>query len=142
MDNDQKNILNSALKFLSYRPRSKKEITDYLTKKTSDETFINQTIEKLDLLKLINDEEFANWLVKSRSRNRGSIFIKQDLKKYGIDPKTISLKSSDFDTAISLLNKKKFDDKNKAYRYLAYRGIPGNVIAQAIKTVYNSDNVS
>ena len=133
-------LLNSALKFLSYRPRSKKEITDFLHKRTSDDQQISQIIAKLDQLKLINDEEFTAWLVKSRSRNRGSIFIKQDLKKYGIDLKNVA--TNDLQTAINLLTKKKPQDYPKAYRYLAYRGIPSAIIAQAIKKVYNQRNVN
>jgi len=140
MQDDKKYLLDSALKFLGYRPRSRKEITDYLNKKTDNENQISQILDQLDKLKLINDEEFTAWLVKSRSRNRGSIFIKQDLKKYGIEAK--DLKTNDLEIAINLLNKKKPQDYNQAYRYLAYRGIPSSVIAHAIKSVYNKENVN
>jgi len=150
MEDQQKRLLDSALRFLGYRPRSQKEITDFLGKKTSDLTLINQTIEKLEKLKLISDSDFADWLVKSRSRNRGSIFIKQDLKKRGIDTASMDLSVNDQQTAISLLQKKAIswsklsyrDFYQKAFRYLGYRGFPSSIIAQAVKKVYNNDYVS
>ena len=63
-------ILASALKILSLRPHSKQEVINFLRKKTKDDTLINQTIEKLEKAKLINDEEFAKWYMESRSRTR------------------------------------------------------------------------
>ena len=65
---DEKQLLASALKYLGYRPRSQKEILDFLRKKTSDENQINQVVDQLVKLKLVNDTEFSDWLVKSRSR--------------------------------------------------------------------------
>ena len=137
---DEKQLLASALKYLGYRPRSQKEILDFLRKKTSDENQINQVVDQLVKLKLVNDTEFSDWLVKSRSRNRGSIFIKQDLKKRGIDTKNIAV--NDLEIAQNLLKKKKFDDYQKAYSYLAYRGIPSSIIAQVLKKRYNGSNVN
>lgn len=140
MDINYQNLLSQSLKYLGYRPRSRKEIVDFLGKKTSDQNLINQILDQLTKLKLVNDSEFSDWLVKSRSRNRGSIFIKHDLKKRGVDSDSIQV--NDLEIAINLLSKKTFADYQKAYRYLAYRGIPSGVIAQAWKKVYNKRDVS
>ncbi|MBI2587417.1 RecX family transcriptional regulator [Candidatus Amesbacteria bacterium] len=80
-------LLDQSLKFLSYRPRSKKEVETFLRKKTKDDTLINQTITKLEAAKLINDEEFGRWVIESRSRSRprGIRLLKQELKQKGVD---------------------------------------------------------
>jgi regulatory protein len=76
----------TALDYLSYRVRSVKEIKDKLKeKKISDET-IGKTITHLEKLGLINDEEFARFLVQSSSGKKpsGKNVIKQKLYRKGI----------------------------------------------------------
>ena len=139
------NLSDSALKFLSYRPRSRKEITDFLRKKTSDTTLIDQTISKLENLKLINDEEFAKWLIESRSRSRprGFRLLKQELSQKGIqlDASHYSL-DAEFELAGEALEKKKPKTRDQAIRFLQYRGFSWDAIVQALKKEYNQRNVS
>jgi len=141
-------LLDSALKFLSYRPRSKKEVESFLRKKTSDATLINQTIEKLEKLKLIDDAEFAKWLVESRSRSRprGLRLLKQELKSKGVTMNADSMTTYDETTlATKALEKKQNtwsklsanDYRLKATRYLQYRGFSWDTIAKVVKKRYN-----
>lgn len=65
MNPDYQKLLAGCLKLLSVRPRSRKEIEDYLAKKTRDPELTNSLINKLTELKLINDREFAQWLIAS-----------------------------------------------------------------------------
>src|SRR3989344_7197133 len=145
------NLLDSALKFLSYRPRSRKEITDFLRKKTSDTTLIDQTISKLENLKLINDEEFAKWLIESRSRSRprGTRLLAQELKQKGIDAETINDYRMTTNDEIALAEKaleKKVnywfrlperEFNQKAWRFLMTRGFSSSAIAAVVKQAHN-----
>jgi regulatory protein len=76
----------SALDFLAYRIRSKKEIVDKLKNKNVSGETIEKTIRHLEKLGLINDEEFAKLLVQSSTGKNpsGKSVIKQKLYKKGI----------------------------------------------------------
>ena len=54
-----KKAKNQALKYLSYRERSKREITQYLEKKNHSHLVIQQTLEYLENLDYIDDKRFA-----------------------------------------------------------------------------------
>lgn len=130
------NLLDSALKYLSYRPRSRKEIIDFLRRKTSVTDLINQTLEKLEKLKLINDAAFAKWLIESRSRSRprGLRLIKQELRQKGIN---IDVKIDESGLAMKALEKKRSKSRDQAIRFLQFRGFSWDTIAKVIKKRYN-----
>lgn len=134
------NLLDSALKYLSFRPRSRKEIIDFLHKKTSDSALIDQTISKLENLKLINDEEFAKWLIESRSRSRprGLRLLQQELAQKGVqlDARRYTL-DAEPELARKALEKKKPKTRDQAIRFLQYRGFSWDSIAAAVKRAYN-----
>ncbi|NTV30562.1 hypothetical protein HGA91_01090 [candidate division WWE3 bacterium] len=88
-----------AIDYLSRRPRSKKEVADYLRKKiasyklsltnqsVSDIEIINPIIEKLELLGFVNDIEFSRWWIDQRlnaSKPKGKIVIGKELSQRGI----------------------------------------------------------
>lgn len=138
---DSQQLLASALKFLGYRPRSKKEIEIFLRKKTSDETLINQTVEKLVAQKLINDDDFAKWVIESRSRSRprGVRLLTAELKAKGVD---IDVKVDEVELAEkALASKKTLKSRDQAIRFLQYRGFSWDAIAQVIRKVYNPNDV-
>jgi len=129
-------LLDSALKILSLRPHSKQEVIRFLRKKTSDDTLINQTIEKLEKAKLINDEEFGRWLVESRSRSkpRGMRLLKQELKQKGIDTQ---VNINETELAENALNKKHPKSREQAIRFLQYRGFSWESIEKVVRKRYN-----
>lgn len=148
-------ILSNALKYLSIRPRSRQEILDYLRSKTSDSGLIEETITRLEQAKLINDAQFAAWLVESRSRHkpRGKRLIARELKAKGISEDLISrtTSSSDEKTAANLALQKKLplwrklsfrDYRLKATRFLASRGFSWSVIEEVVKIGYNTSDVN
>lgn len=98
MDEFEK-FYNKALRFLSYRPRSEKEVRDNLSskgrwasgrKKPSPE-LIEKVIEKLKEQKFLNDEEFVKWWVEQRTTVRPKSFrvIKMELQQKGISVEII-----------------------------------------------------
>src|SRR5687767_9245116 len=78
--------LDRALHFLRYRPRTEKEIINYLSKKKADDKTSQLVVEKLKDLQLINDHEFAKWWIEQRQtfRPRGMHIIKMELKQKGV----------------------------------------------------------
>lgn len=153
MNPDYQKLLAGCLKLLSLRPRSRKEIEDYLHKKTSDPELTNSLINKLTDLKLINDEEFARWLIASRSRSRprGSRLLKQELKSKGVTMNDNLMTTNDeFELAQKALEKKLNlwhhlpwqEFRIKAWRFLASRGFSSEIIAKAIKNAYNERHVN
>jgi len=84
-------LYDKALRFLSYRPRSEKEIRDYLKKKTGEEKTIEKIIKKLKKQALIDDRIFADWWLEQRSRFRpkGRQALWLELFKKGISKEII-----------------------------------------------------
>lgn len=117
MDDFEK-YLNSALRFLSFRPRSEKEIRDKLIGKKAPQEIIERVITSLKDHKFLNDEDFARWFIEQRLRFRpkGLRIIKLELKQKGIDSEII-------ESAISNLST---DDEG---------GVPSNDLESAKKLV-------
>lgn len=87
-------LYNKVLHFLSFRPRSEKEIKDYISKKTKDEKHKNKIFIKLKTQGLVNDEEFADWWIDQRLsfKPRGKRLLKKELLEKGIDREIIDRK--------------------------------------------------
>ena len=83
--------LNRTLRFLSFRPRSEKEIADFLKKKQVDSHNAQKIIDKLKEHKFLNDEEFASWWMEQRTmiKPRAIRVIKMELKQKGISKEII-----------------------------------------------------
>jgi len=80
---------NKTLNYLSYRPRSRAELDKYLKdKRVSDDTRA-KVLQRLDNLKLVDDEEFARYWVENREQfaPRGKRALRAELRQKGIaDP--------------------------------------------------------
>lgn len=79
-------VRSAALKYRSYRPRSKKEIAEYLHKKEFDDQAVAKALAYLESVNLVNDEEFARTLCRDRMHLKpvGKQVMKQLLFKKGI----------------------------------------------------------
>ncbi|MEX2007262.1 MAG: regulatory protein RecX [Candidatus Levyibacteriota bacterium] len=139
---------NSSLKFLSYRPRSEKEVRDNLLKKKATQEVIEAVIKRLKGHKFINDEEFASWFVRSRIgvKPKAARIIKMELKQKGISEETIDnlqFTIDDLENAKKLLEKKveryKNLERNEIYNklgsFLARRGFDWDTVKKAIDGV-------
>jgi regulatory protein len=147
---DFEKFYNSSLRFMSYRPRSEKEVRDKLKRKKVDPSIIEKIITKLKGQKFINDEEFAKWWIDSRLRfrPRSINLIKRELLLKGLDKELIDAQISNFQFPISneLENAKKLIQKKikryrnlskqeiyqKLGRYLASKGFDWDTIKQSI----------
>lgn len=137
---------NKALKFLSYRPRSEKEIIDKLRLKKAPEDIVKKVIKKLKEYKFIDDIEFAKWWIKQRTTVslKSSRIIKQELRFKGIDRDLIDdlgkKAADDLGIVKKIISKRirryeKLDQKEmrvKLMRYLASKGFSYDTIKRGI----------
>ena len=95
MNDDLIPLLNIAFFYLKFRPRTIKETRDYLYKKVRTTHWSHEAVDKiirhLIELKFLDDKEFINYLVTSRTRTKvkGVFVIKQELSKYGVEKELI-----------------------------------------------------
>lgn len=122
---------HTAKKYLSYKARTKKEITNKLEAEGFDIDIINQTIEILLHYNYINDEEYALSYINSR-KNMGHHKLIFDLKIKGLEESLIkkALATRDespiiqtiFDKKLKGALPKDIKEKQKIFNYLARRG--------------------
>lgn len=134
-------LFNYACFYLKFRLRSKKEVIDYLHKKTKDwndaTSLIDTTIQHLEEIGLINDLKFIDWLVHSRTsvKSKGEKAIRIELNKFGVDNDLIDQyffqnPADDQGSALRLLSKSwqrfsSYPEKirfQKSIRFLLRRG--------------------
>lgn len=157
-------LYDKALKFLSYRPRSEKEVRDNLIqklrqsekgeeeKKTTQDS-VEEVIKKLKTIGQINDVEFATWWAEQRTKFKkmSPRLIKGELWKKGIAKEiveeTLSEELADpFQLALQAGEKKFHSYKNlppkdfkiKMSRYLATKGFDWEVINKVVDTLLQS----
>ena len=148
-------LLDQALRFLSYRPRSQKEVTTYLTQKIAkrenikfreakESPLIDAVALKLKRYNYLDDHEFAKWLIDLRikSASRGFSLIKWELIQKGVDRDIIesilSIHPNQTLIAKKAIEKKlkrwqglsELDLKKKVYAYLASRGFDFETIKE------------
>lgn len=147
---DFENFYNKALRFLSFRPRSEKEVKDNLKRKKAGSLVIDKIIVKLKEQKFINDLEFVKWWVEQRTSFRplGLRLIKMELRQKGISDEMIesgimnqeSGAENDLGLARKLIAKRllryKGLSKQELYQklgsFLARRGFDWETIKQVI----------
>lgn len=146
-------LFDKSLKFLEFRPRSEKEVRDYLAKKISIKDSIKfreaaaspaieRIIEKLTKYKYLNDRQFATWLKNSRVKGRAKskMAVKIELLQKGIEKDIIEKTLSNFPDEVELAKKSvskkimrwsqldKISFKKKIYSYLLTKGFSYEVI--------------
>lgn len=134
-ENDNENIYNKCVKYISVRLRSKKEIIDYLKKLNIDNTA--DIIDKLTKNNLINDEVFTKAFIKDKINftSYGPYRIRQELNKYNIDNEIIDKYINDIDEEI-LIDKV---DKQINKMIKSNRKYSGNILKSKIyNNLYNN----
>ncbi len=83
-------LLNKAYFFLKFRPRSEKEVRDYLYKKVSTTHWSRDAaetiIQKLKDQDLIDDDKFIDWFVRQRTalKPKSQRLLTRELKQKGV----------------------------------------------------------
>lgn len=149
LKSEEQNRANDyALKFLSNRWRTEKEIVDKMIKKGFDEEVINETLAYLKKYNFIDDRRFAEIYTeeKVRLKKLGSYRIKHELQNKGVDESIASeivekYSDNEYERAMELATKKiksyKNDDKNAIYRklggYLQRRGYSFECVSKVLR---------
>jgi regulatory protein len=153
-------LVNAVFRFLSVRPRSRKEIADYLRKKTSKNesdtsAVIEKVINRMTELGYIDDFKFAQWWVEQRQafKPKGDQFIKRELMVKGVDRDLIDQALTQSDTssqkelALTAVRKKLplwsklplIMQKQKLYSFLGRQGFDSDTIRSTIDEVTGKD---
>lgn len=149
-------LTSFAFRFLSYRPRSQREVHSYLMRKIKagkiknvEEKTVNKLINKLNKKNLIDDYKFANWWIEQRQkfRPKGKFILKKELLMKGVDKEIIDellISVDDVSAAQKVLKKKlktisKEKDKKRAKQkligFLARRGFTWPTIKTVVDEI-------
>ena len=139
---------HAALKYISIRIRSTKEIKDYLRRKNVEEEDIEQIINKLTEEQALNDDYFCECFIKDKLRftTMGEYRIIALLKNHEIDSKIIEkyseLMNSDVmrEKIIKIIDKqiksnRKLDQqklRNKLYHHLIGLGYSSSLVVEIL----------
>ena len=141
---------NVAYKFLSYKPRSIKELKNKLTYKKISKESVEKIIEHLKKYQFLNDENYAKLYLEQRISNKGmgKSMVTFKMIDKGIDKEMISKvidenypEDKQIEAGKKLLEKylkkkQKVEDKlelkKKCYQYLFSRGFSYSIISQIL----------
>jgi len=141
--------LNTAYRFLSYRPRSEAEMKERLHQRGFEDSKIEIIINKLKEQNLLDDTAFARFWKENRDtfRPRSQRLTRLELKKKGVADeiiKEVTDDSNDMDSAYhAALSKARHlpDQDYEVFRrrlgdYLKRRGFGYTVINQTVKRLW------
>ena len=150
-----------VMRFLSIRPRSKKEIRDYLVRKEYPPDVGDDIIAKLESLKMVDDEAFARMVCRDSllKKPMGEKMLRQALFKKGV-PKpivdsamlefftlsselTIAMKAAERQQARIQRSSKHADEiqkRKKLLDYLVRRGFSFETALSATKQMLSGDS--
>jgi len=141
-------LLDKALRFLSYRPRSEKEVRDHLWRKVQREKLdyggesgelITKVIDRLRERGYVDDAAFASWWVEQRLRYnpRGKMLLRSELYAKGIERSLVEAelahysKEDEISWARRLVGKKGISSEKLA-GYLSRRGFSWDIIREVL----------
>ena len=144
---------NKTLNFLSYRPRSEKEVLDKLkefTKKDKDvneqvkEELIKVVFEKVKRLGFVSDADFGKWFIEQRQLSRkpsGEFKIKRELWQKGLKKELVEelLESGTSDEGGLALQAA--EKKLKAYQRLEKQEFKQKMVAFLVRQGFGFDTV-
>lgn len=150
-DAEKVSARSRALKMLGHRPMSRKEVTDRLQEKGVDEVTAEVTADWLESIGTLNDEEYANQIVRHyTAKGYGAGRIRDELYRRGVPrdlwDDALSQRPECEDTVYRLL-KSKIKSENpdraeitKAANALYRRGFSWDEIKTAVNKFENEEN--
>lgn len=145
-------LVDMAVKYISVRLRSIKEMKDYLKKKETDEKLINLAIDKLIRSGYLDDDKFTKAYIKDKLNftNKGDYKIKMELQNLGVSSEIIEANISMIDDDLlkekikkqiekDIRINKKYSGatlKNKIYNHLVTSGYTKETVISVLNN-YN-----
>ena len=147
--------LDKTIYFISFKPRSEKEVYDYLKKEKHNDNDINKILSKLKSNSFIDDEEYVKTLMNDfYIKLKGTYALKYELQQKGISDKLIIDAINKFNEELmidDLVNKYQKEElkltnlpilkqQQKLKESLIRRGFSNNTISEVIKRIeFNED---
>ncbi|KKU95814.1 MAG: Regulatory protein RecX [Candidatus Gottesmanbacteria bacterium GW2011_GWA1_48_13] len=149
-------LLGASIRFVSYRPRSEKEIRNFLQKKLTrwkifGGTVVQKVADRLAELGYLDDAKFAAWWVEQRQtfKPKGMRLITQELKAKGVDLRQFSSDRGKIDMIDEIEAAKRavqkkltlweklptLDRKKKLSDFLSRRGFTYDTVERVIDSV-------
>ena len=147
-------VYEKIVRFATLRPRSEKEVRDWLRKHKVHRSLFKDLFKRLKRLDLLDDSKFAKWWVEQRMnfRPKAKRILSQELRMKGIDRNTIEdvlseIKIDEGKIARGLLEKKKYkwgkldrlSAKKKMSEFLARKGFGWEIVKKAIDWFFKKD---
>ncbi|RMF42333.1 MAG: regulatory protein RecX [Anaerolineae bacterium] len=144
-----------ALRFLEYRPRTRAEVQRNLQKHETPPEVIEEVLQRLERSGLLNDTAFAQAWIENRSafRPRGIHALRQELRQRGVPEEVITEalqhvqpQEAELAYQAGLKRVRRFaslpwpDFRRKMGSYLARRGFPYPVIAEALQRLWEESH--
>jgi regulatory protein len=144
--------VTAALTFVSYRPRSEREVRDRLRQRDFSQPAIDQAIERMVSWNYLDDRAFAEWWVENRGehRPRGERLLAGELRTKGVPSEVINdvleeAEIDEFPAALEVARKRlgslsSLDRQTQERRlgsYLARRGYGWDVVGPVLKTLFS-----
>ncbi len=154
-------LYTRSLEYALIRPRSQREMRDYLYRKTRDtrtkegaikkgvsKELTERVFDRLLTKGYLNDEKFAQFWVENRNVRKGSSLrkLQAELRSKGIEPSITqsTLESSDRSDKdelrkIVLKKARRYDDEQKLMAYLARQGFSFDDIKEVLQELDNEE---
>jgi regulatory protein len=145
VQSDESQAYNLAVRFLSYRPRSKREINDHLGRKGCTGEQVASVTDRLERAGLLNDKAFsAAWIANRQAlRPRSKRQLEHELMAKGVARDDISgaLQEIDGESELELLvavaerkrQMPQYREPSKLIGYLARQGYTYDLIKKALE---------
>lgn len=149
-DEEQQRAWSDALKHVGRRPRSEKEVRQFLKRKEYTEPLADRIIQRLKEQRYLDDADFAALWTEQRiySQKKGSRWVKQELQQKGVAPATIQealdqVRPDEEERICFELGLKKWkltsgtsqDKRRKTAGFLMRRGYSGSMVSKAIRRI-------
>ncbi len=137
-------LYQRTLEWSLSRPRSEREVRDYLYKKVIekklDKNYIETISQRVKEKKYLNDETFAEWYVENRFVKRGisKKRLKMELMKKGISneiiEKVLDIRNDEEEILKIIEKKRKKYDDEKLIQYLCRQGFDYQLVQNLVQT--------
>jgi regulatory protein len=147
---DREITYQKALHFLSYRPRSSAEVRQNLSKRGISDSLIEETLDRLQIAGLIDDEAFARAWVENRNtfRPRGKPALRMELRRKGLSDEIVQsvLDTQVNEAVLAITTARKYarrlaglewpEFRQKLSGFLARRGFSYTTLAPVVSEVW------
>jgi regulatory protein len=143
----------AALTFVSYRPRSEREVRDRLRKRAFEPAAIDYAVEKMRDWRYLDDTAFAGFWIENRAAYspRGKRALKAELRAKGVEREVVErvLEETELDehtSALEIARKRlrslsSYDEETQRRRlsaFLARRGFGWDVVKPVLAELFGS----